>query len=183
MIKNYDSGFHYTKAQLSAFPDPVEAFKRRGAHWTFDGSSFVSCLKKLKENGKFSFPSFDHGVGDPVNNDINVNENHHVVIIEGNYLLLNEQPWSEIKNILDFCYFIDVDIETVEKRVFSRHCKYYSEELSMQKVFFLFLFFFCQIVCFLILINYLLKVTYNDSPNAKLILETKNFANKIIKSL
>jgi len=31
-------GFHLTKKQLSEMLDPVEAFKRRGAAFTFDGN-------------------------------------------------------------------------------------------------------------------------------------------------
>ena len=33
-------------------------------------------------------PSFDHGVGDPVEGDIAVSPSHQFVIVEGNYLLL-----------------------------------------------------------------------------------------------
>lgn len=35
-------------------------------------------------------PSFDHGVGDPVDGDIEVTPVHRVVLAEGNYLLLGE---------------------------------------------------------------------------------------------
>jgi pantothenate kinase len=35
-------GFHLTKAQLAQFPDPVAAFARRGAPWTFDAAGFVA---------------------------------------------------------------------------------------------------------------------------------------------
>ncbi|KAJ1957474.1 hypothetical protein GGI12_005016, partial [Dipsacomyces acuminosporus] len=34
-------GFHLTKAQLSQMDNPEEAFRRRGAPWTFDGAKFV----------------------------------------------------------------------------------------------------------------------------------------------
>ena len=33
-------------------------------------------------------PSFDHGVGDPVEGDIVVGPDHRLVLVEGNYLLL-----------------------------------------------------------------------------------------------
>ena len=38
--------------------------------------------------GTGSFPSFDHRVGDPVDDDIVVEPEHRVVLIEGNYVLL-----------------------------------------------------------------------------------------------
>jgi len=37
-------GFHLTKKQLSEMPDPVEAFKRRGAPFTFDGNGMLTEL-------------------------------------------------------------------------------------------------------------------------------------------
>lgn len=38
--------------------------------------------------GEVRVPSFDHGVGDPVEGDIAVSPSHRFVIVEGNYLLL-----------------------------------------------------------------------------------------------
>lgn len=35
-----------------------------------------------------SLPSFQHGVGDPVEDDIRVAPHHTLVLVEGNYLLL-----------------------------------------------------------------------------------------------
>jgi pantothenate kinase len=50
--------------------DPKEAHARRGAPWTFDPALLLNCLKKLKNEGSVYVPSFDHGVGDPVEDDI-----------------------------------------------------------------------------------------------------------------
>lgn len=38
--------------------------------------------------GEARAPSFDHGVGDPVEGDIAVGRHHAVVVTEGNYLML-----------------------------------------------------------------------------------------------
>ncbi len=38
--------------------------------------------------GEALVPSFDHGVGDPVEDDIRVTPSHRIVLSEGNYLLL-----------------------------------------------------------------------------------------------
>ena len=43
----------------------------------------MSCIA-----GRGKFPSFDHGIGDPVDDDIAVEPEHRVVLIEGNYVLL-----------------------------------------------------------------------------------------------
>ena len=107
------AGFHYYRAELDAgvAGDPAKAHARRGAHWTFDAPAFVACVRSLKgaggghpagggagngdrgephDNGEeaVAVPSFAHGVGDPVPDDIRVASRHRVLLVEGNYLLL-----------------------------------------------------------------------------------------------
>ena len=38
--------------------------------------------------GQAKMPSFDHAVGDPVEEDVNILQEHKIVFIEGNYVLL-----------------------------------------------------------------------------------------------
>ena len=109
------AGFHYYRAELDAgvAGDPAQAHARRGAHWTFDAPAFVACVRSLRDASSSSssledggqgaegeqrdsaavaVPSFAHGVGDPVPNDIRVVGRHQVLLIEGNYLLLGASP-------------------------------------------------------------------------------------------
>lgn len=120
MIISMD-GFHYTKSQLNEFPNSQEAFQRRGSHWTFDSLKFVNCIKDLIENGKGKFPSFDHKVGDPIDDDIIVNEDTEIIIIEGNYLLLDIEPWNQLKSLLDYHIYIDCPLDKLRSRVIKRH--------------------------------------------------------------
>ncbi|RYH19937.1 uridine kinase [archaeon] len=153
-------GYHYTKKQLGEFEDPVEAFRRRGANWTFDAANFVLDLQKLRDTGSGSFPSFDHAIGDPKYNDILINpEEHQIVLIEGNYLLLDIYPWSTIKGLLDVSYFIDCEYSILEKRVVSRHISVGRTPEEAQA-----------------------RFTNNDGPNASLILQNKNRADKVFQS-
>jgi pantothenate kinase len=46
-------------------------------------------------------PSFDHAVQDPVEDDIAISSRNRIVIIEGNYTLLNQKPWIEIAEACD----------------------------------------------------------------------------------
>lgn len=154
-------GYHYTKEQLRNFSDPEAALARRGAHWTFDAEAFVSALTKLRETGAGSFPSFMHGVGDPVDHSIEVTAQHKIVLIEGNYLLLDVAPWDKIKNILDFSYFIDCPLAVVEQRILRRHMEVNGNTAERA----------------------LERVTINDSPNAQLVLAHKHRADAIIQSL
>jgi len=42
-------GYHLTRAQLSAMPDPATAHARRGAAFTFDGGSFLALVTRLRQ--------------------------------------------------------------------------------------------------------------------------------------
>lgn len=116
-------GYHYTREQLRAFPDPELAFKRRGSFWTFDGLRFLRDLQLLRERQSGRFPSFDHAIGDPINDDIVVDSSDKVVLIEGNYLLIEEVPWIDLKYLFDLTIYLDVDQTTLEERIVKRHMK------------------------------------------------------------
>ncbi|XP_048138467.1 putative uridine kinase C227.14 isoform X2 [Rhodamnia argentea] len=94
-------GFHLYRSQLDAMEDPEEAHARRGAPWTFNPELLLTCLKNLRDQGSVYVPSFDHGIGDPVEDDIFVSLQHRVVIVEGNYLLLEEGVWEDVSSIFD----------------------------------------------------------------------------------
>ncbi|XP_060971005.1 putative uridine kinase C227.14 isoform X2 [Cannabis sativa] len=114
-------GFHLYRSQLDAMENPKEAHARRGAPWTFNPELLLTCLKTLKTQGSVSVPSFDHGVGDPVEDDIFVTLEHKVVIVEGNYIFLEDGSWKEISSIFDEKWFIDIDIDKAMQRVLKRH--------------------------------------------------------------
>ncbi|KVI03884.1 Phosphoribulokinase/uridine kinase [Cynara cardunculus var. scolymus] len=68
-------GFHLYRHQLDSMEDPKEAHARRGAPWTFNPDLLLKCLKTLRNQGSVYAPSFDHGVGDPVEDDIFIKYN------------------------------------------------------------------------------------------------------------
>lgn len=41
-------------------------------------------------------PSFDHATKDPVEDSIVISSRTRIVIVEGNYTLLNQAPWSDV---------------------------------------------------------------------------------------
>ncbi|XP_052185518.1 putative uridine kinase C227.14 [Diospyros lotus] len=153
-------GFHLYRHQLDAMEDPEEAHARRGAPWTFDPELLLRCIKTLRNQGSVYAPSFDHGVGDPVEDDIFVSLQHKVVIMEGNYLLLEDGVWKEISSLFDEKWFIEVDIETSMQRVLKRHIST-GKPPDVAKW----------------------RIDYNDRPNAELINKSKKKADLIIKSV
>jgi pantothenate kinase len=128
-------GYHFYRSELAMMEDPEEAFRRRGAHWTFNAKKFVTDLENLRLTHEGKFPSFDHHTGDPVEEDINVTEAHRIVLIEGNYLLIDENPWNHLISLFDISYFIEGDLCMIEERVVRRHIGVgLSEEAARDRV-------------------------------------------------
>ena len=61
-------------------------------------------------------------MGDPVENDIELRPGKQIVIVEGNYLLLDDPPWTSLKNdVFDVTWFLDVSLDECRRRVEDRH--------------------------------------------------------------
>lgn len=48
---------------------------------------------------------------------------HKIVLIEGNYLLLDEPPWNTKTFLFDELWYITCDIDIAMKRILLRHMK------------------------------------------------------------
>lgn len=127
-IANYVplDGYHLSRAQLAAMPDPEEAAFRRGAAFTFDAQEYLSLVRRLRERilpetVTIYAPSFDHAVKDPVENDIPIPPTARVVVFEGLYVALDEEPWRDAAKLMDELWFIDVAVDTAIERLVKRH--------------------------------------------------------------
>jgi pantothenate kinase len=137
-----------------------EAYARRGAHWTFDGTAFVAAIRRLKQQGAASLPSFDHGVGDPIEDDIQIDAARHaVVLVEGNYLFLEQEPWVQLRQLFDDAWFVDCPIDVAMQRVFDRQVAIgLAAEVSLG------------------------RIAGNDRPNAVLVNASKSVARLLVPS-
>jgi pantothenate kinase len=119
-------GWHYTRAELDAMPDPKLAHDKRGAHWTFDAPSYVNFVRALGEDISSSTkvitaPSFDHAIKDPTPDAVIIQPHHRIIIIEGLYTFLSIDPWIEASNLLNERWFIQVDAIKARERLVKRH--------------------------------------------------------------
>ncbi|OQU96201.1 hypothetical protein CLAIMM_02314 [Cladophialophora immunda] len=119
-------GFHYTRATLDMMENSAEAHARRGVVWTFHAEGVLDLVKALNETRSeldqvHWAPSFDHALKDPVPNTIKIDSNIRLLVLEGNWLLYNEQPWATISELVDDTWFIDVDDDLALQRVAMRH--------------------------------------------------------------
>ncbi|KAK3679731.1 hypothetical protein LTR78_000107 [Recurvomyces mirabilis] len=123
-------GFHHSKAELGCFQDPDEAYRRRGAPYTFNAEAFLVAVLALKsakvttvhESGHdIAWPGFDHAKQDPIPDAILVPSTTRVIVLEGNYVLLNDPPWSKISAVASERWFVDVPREIAKERLVLRH--------------------------------------------------------------
>jgi pantothenate kinase len=121
-------GYHLSRAQLDAMPDPDNAHARRGAAFTFDDEAFLKLVKKLKEpllpeTTTIFAPSFDHAVKDPIQEDIPIAASVRICLFEGNYCALDKPKWSDAAALMDELWFVEVDFQVARERLAHRHVK------------------------------------------------------------
>ncbi|GAA5890427.1 hypothetical protein JCM6882_002917 [Rhodosporidiobolus microsporus] len=114
-------GFHRTQAALRADPDPAFSFKRRGSPFTFDPDSLLALVKRLRTEPSLAAPAFSHAEKDPVEDAIHVEPHHRIVLLEGSFLLLDQEPWRSIAREADERWLYDVSEEIALLRVIRRH--------------------------------------------------------------
>jgi pantothenate kinase len=60
---------------------------------------------------------------DPVEKSIVVPKNTQIIIVEGNYLLLQDDHWKKARQALDKVYYLQVELEVAKLRLASRHAQ------------------------------------------------------------
>lgn len=112
-------GFHLANATL----DRLGLRHRKGAIETFDGWGFVSLLERLRREPDHTVyaPGFARRIDEPVAGEIAIAASARVVLVEGNYLLGDEEPWARVHGLLDEAWFCDADDDERMQRLVRRH--------------------------------------------------------------
>jgi pantothenate kinase len=110
-------GFHFDDAVLRA----RGLAARKGAPETFDFAGFETLLKRLHGGEPdVAIPLFDRAIELSRAAAAIVSGETRFVLIEGNYLLLDEDPWTRLTPLLDFTIFLDVPRDELERRLLAR---------------------------------------------------------------
>ncbi|CAN5191019.1 nucleoside triphosphate hydrolase [soil metagenome] len=148
-------GYHFSNQVL----DEMGLKPLKGIPATFDGQGFVDLIKRLKSetNESVFAPLFDRSIEASIENGIEIAPRHEIIVSEGNYLLIDEKPWNELRNLFDEIWFIDSTMEKLMPRLLERHknCGRNNEETKA-------------------------KIDSTDLPNAILIDGTKSRAHRVI---
>jgi pantothenate kinase len=110
-------GFHFDDAVLIARGQR----QRKGAPETFDFAGFKVLLSRLREREPdVAIPVFDRTIELSRAGGAIVSADTRIILVEGNYLLLDEAPWSQLEPLFDFSIFVDVSREDLERRLLQR---------------------------------------------------------------
>ena len=109
-------GFHLDDAILSS----KNLLPRKGSPETFDVMGLKSFLIRLAAESEVIVPIFDRSLELSRSSAVTILENKKIIIVEGNYLLLNSHPWNELNNYFDSKVMIHCEESVLEKRLIDR---------------------------------------------------------------
>lgn len=106
-------GFHHYNNFLAE--NNLKKFK--GAPQTFDVHKLCQALHELYKPVCY-WPKYDRNLHDPIENAILVEA--PLVIVEGNWLLLNQPEWQSLRAFCDVSIFISASQEMLSERLINR---------------------------------------------------------------
>ncbi|WP_114971160.1 nucleoside/nucleotide kinase family protein [Rhodoferax ferrireducens] len=149
-------GFHLANCQLAR----LGRSERKGAPDTFDAAGFASLMRRIKaqREGEIIYaPDFRRDLEEAVAGAIAVEAHTPLIITEGNYLLLDEGPWAEVRSALDEVWYLEVNDAVRQQRLLERHMRFGRSQAQA-----------------------LAWVNLTDEPNARRIAQTRHRADRVV---
>ena len=119
-------GWHYPNAYLDTHfierhGQPIPLRRIKGAPETFDAAAAFGCLSQIRQGGQASFPVYSRTLHEPIPAAGTIGSSHRIVVVEGNYLLLEEEPWRDFRQLFDVRVFICAGLATLLDSLRERH--------------------------------------------------------------
>lgn len=117
-------GYHLAQVEL----ERLGRAQRKGAPDTFDAAGYAALLRRLRQQGEgetIYAPDFRREIEEPVAGALPVFAHTPLVITEGNYLLLDDDPaWAPVADLLDQVWYLDVPAALRLERLAERHVRF-----------------------------------------------------------
>lgn len=117
-------GFHLPQAELVR----LGRRERMGAPDTFDVAGFITLLTRLRDlhnsGAPVLAPGFDRRVEEPVPGQLALTPALRCIVVEGNYLLLDQGGWQRVAPLLDLTVGVVLDESTRLERLIARHVSF-----------------------------------------------------------
>ena len=113
-------GFHYDDQILKE----KKLLLKKGAPETFDVMGLINFLSRLYKEEEVAIPIFDRSLELSRSSAAIISKNTKVIIVEGNYILLNNYPWKELHKFFNSTVIINCEEKVLEQRLIERWEKF-----------------------------------------------------------
>lgn len=114
-------GYHLDNAEL----DLMGMRSVKGAPHTFDVAGFVSLVRAIRlQSDVIRYPLFDRAQDKTVLDAGRLDVATQVVVIEGNYLLLQQDGWQDLRSLFDLTVMLSVPMVELRARLIDRWLTY-----------------------------------------------------------
>ena len=119
-------GFHLRQKYLLTHTVEIDG-KRvsmssiKGAPITFDLDALTRKIREVTEGNICRWPHYDRQLHNPVDDAITIDAD--IVLIEGNYLLLDAEGWRDLSRYADYTISLTADEEMLRRRLIRRKMK------------------------------------------------------------
>lgn len=124
-------GFHYDDAVLRE----MGRLPNKGAIDTFDAHGLRHTLLRLKanEDDTIAVPVFDRSLEISRAGGRLIPRETGIIVCEGNYLLMRQQPWDRLHAIFDLKILVEVPVEELRRRLRDRWFFYGLDEEGIRR--------------------------------------------------
>ncbi|SFC40346.1 nucleoside triphosphate hydrolase [Tropicimonas isoalkanivorans] len=113
-------GFHLDDRLL----EPRGLLPRKGSPETFDYGGFATALRRIRDGETVLLPVFDRTREIAIAGAEEIRPETRIVVVEGNYLVLDEDPWRQLAEFWDFSVFLREPMDELERRLVDRWLGY-----------------------------------------------------------
>lgn len=118
-------GFHMKNKELKRKRIRIEdrdlsLYERKGAKESYDVEGLFQTMSRLKTGDPLTWPVYSRTLHEPVEEGVRVQGVDCLCIIEGNYLLLDVEPWVRLRSFFDKKILILGKRSLMRRRIVSR---------------------------------------------------------------
>jgi pantothenate kinase len=106
----------------------------KGAPETFDAALFVRDLERCRDRRQeLSLPAYCRIAHEPQPDRIRITPRTRLVLVEGNYLLLDGPGWADVRAQLDLACYLAAPLEECRHNLLGRHLRGGREEATVRE--------------------------------------------------
>lgn len=147
-------GFHFSNRTLKhrGWTD------RKGAPFTYDALGYRALLQRFRDPQNVgNVPVYSRREHEPVPSKHPVTQNTSLLIAEGQYLLLTDEPWCRLADVLDQTWWLDTPEQAAKRWTIQRHIDVGRTKQCAEK-----------------------KYALNDGPNSDLIRSKRRAPDRVV---